>query len=70
MHMYLQLIIHRNYIVTSSVSNPVCIAYNTVGHGWSIVGVEWKTDSQIERLNFIEKLYFNITDLFCRYKIK
>ena len=28
---------------------------------------EWKMESQTERLNFIEKLYFIIVDLFCRY---
>ena len=28
--------------------------------GNTVVGVEWKMDLQIERLNFIEKLYFNI----------
>ena len=30
--------------------------------------MEWKTNSQVEWLNFIEKLYFTIVDLFCRYK--
>ena len=30
--------------------------------------MEQKMDSQTERLNFIEKLYFTIVDLFCRYK--
>ena len=30
--------------------------------------MEWKTKSQTEWLNFIEKLYFTIVGLFCRYK--
>ena len=29
--------------------------------------MESKTKSQMEWLNFIEKLYFTILDLFCRY---
>ena len=31
-------------------------------------GMEWKTESQIKCLNFVEKLYFTTVDLLCRYK--
>ena len=30
--------------------------------------IDWKTDLQMDWLNFIEKLYSSIVDLFCRYK--
>ena len=35
---------------------------------WLKAGTEWKTESQMEWLIFVEKLYFTIVDLFCRYK--
>ena len=35
---------------------------------WLQVVTEWKTESQLEWLNFLEKLYFIIVDLFYRYK--
>ena len=34
---------------------------------WLKSGSEWKTESQMEWLNFLEKLYSTIVDLFCRY---
>ena len=30
--------------------------------------MEKKTDLQTEWLNFVEKIYFTIVDLFCRYR--
>ena len=35
---------------------------------WLKARTERKTDSQMNRLNFIEKLYFTIAGLFCRCK--
>ena len=31
-------------------------------------GTEWKTELQMEWLNFVDTLYFTIVDLFSRYK--
>ena len=42
--------------------------YDRLRGTWLNARMEWKMDSRTERLNFIEKLYFTIVDLFCRCK--
>ena len=44
------------------------IYQNTHGKGaWLIAGTDYKTDSRMDWINFIENFYLTIVGLFCRY---
>ena len=57
--------VHDSIVFNDSHNKTIIVI---VKWTWLKAGTDQKTDLWTDWLNFIEKIYYTIVDLFCRYK--